>query len=69
MQHQSSIDAANDEFINNPMLQQLHAVLTDQKYLIMQKLILKVSIDKLFNGDYNELKESAVYQSFKSRAV
>ena len=66
---QTSIQEAESDFTNNAPLQMLHSVLMDQKYIIIQKLILRSQIEKLYCRDYNEILKQSVYQSFKQRAV
>ena len=49
------MDFAEAEFSNDQMIQQVRAILLDQKYIVMQKLLIRQSIDKLFNRNYAEI--------------
>ena len=69
LERQTSMQEAESEFTNNVMLLQLRNVLIDQKYIIMQKLIVRSAFGKLYNCSFDELRRQAIYQSLKSRGI
>ena len=52
---QTSTDIAEAQFSNDAMIQQVRAVLLDQIYIIMQKLLIRQGIEKLFNRTYGDI--------------